>query len=145
MERCSGLCNASADCGAGFVCIRTPFVIGNGSVVEVGLCLAACAGDAICDPAGSGRLCQYDLAMGAEGILGHCDARREGAAVGQACDLSAMPAQTCGHGYCRRDPAGRYCTQGCGADADCLGGWICTPTPFNTQAGPFTVGICQRP
>jgi Notch-like protein len=145
MERCSALCDASAACGDAMACIRTPFVIGDGSVVEVGLCLAACGGDADCDPAGTGRLCQYDLATGAEGIIGHCDARREGAAVGQPCDLNAMPAQTCDHGYCRRDPAGRYCTQGCQDDGDCLAGWHCTPTPFNTDEGPFSVGMCQRP
>ena len=145
MDRCSQLCDTSASCGAGVACIRTPFTLSDGSQVDVGLCIAACHGDAECDLAGTGRVCQYDMGMTGEGILGHCDAPRQGAPVGQPCDLGAMPPLTCDHGYCRRDAVGRYCTQGCGVDADCPAAWHCQPSNFNTPDGPATIGICTRP
>jgi hypothetical protein len=145
LDYCSALCESSASCGPGFACIRTPFVTAGGVEVEVGLCLTACPGDAACAQDASGRVCQYGLAVGAEGIIGYCDAPRPGGAVGEACDLAARPPRTCDHGYCRGDALGRYCTQGCVADGDCPPDWTCTATPFDTEAGPFSVGICRRP
>ena len=141
-NHCSQLCGASEECPAGARCLRTPYVLENGMRVEIGLCLPGCTGDADCD---ANRVCQYDLAMLQEGLVGACDARRDGAAVGEPCNLGAMPPQRCDHAYCRRVGDERYCTQGCVTADDCLPTWTCEPQDFQTSAGPFSLGICQRP
>jgi len=144
--QCASLCGDTPECGAGFSCVRTPFVLGDRMQIEVGLCIAACTGDTDCSFAQSGLVCQYGLGQGAgEGFVGYCDVPRPGGRTGDVCDLSASPPLGCDHGYCRRDGRGRYCTQGCASANDCPAGWACTPNDFQTSGGVFTLGLCQRP
>ncbi len=139
LQECSQLCVTPDECPQGFNCALTPFVMGNGDAVDLGICLRGCGGDVDC---GEASICQYGLQADREAVVGYCDEPFDGVATGEFCDLGADPPIDCDHGYCRRDGEARYCTQGCAEDAHCPEGWACEQTPLRNS--DLSLGLCRR-
>ncbi|MCB9522077.1 MAG: hypothetical protein H6702_01690 [Myxococcales bacterium] len=139
---CGNLCRTPAECADGLVCVLTPFILGNGDDLELGLCLPGCTRDTQCSPDGS-LLCQYGRQGDRAAVIGYCDTPFPGGGVGEACDYFAEPPLTCAHGFCQFRDGNGYCANGCAGDEDCLDGWTCRLRPYG-NAG-LTIGLCDPP
>jgi len=136
---CTTLCEADADCEAGWACRgvdANPEAISTGGrsarvCVPVAGSGAACGhdedceGDEVCGPWLAGEV---GLPGGAVVARGQCQARDEdGARIGFRCD----DALDCGHGNgCVPDLGGELrCSAPCDGPSQCAGGMVCTDRP----------------
>jgi hypothetical protein len=138
---CGNLCRSPGECPDTQACTLTPFSLGNGERVELGLCLNQCTRDSQCSADGS-TLCQYGRQADRAAIVGFCDTPYPGAGLGAACDYLANPPQTCDHGFCNLASGAGYCTNGCVSNDDCQAGWTCRERAYGNQG--LMIGWCER-
>ena len=149
--KCSEVCAADADCGAGGACAIFTFCLTQEciSLANIPMCVysegshQACVNHASC-PAGETCTWYRDITDAVQKvcITENCaPADADCLAVGDPC---GTPPQECWGGLCVSHPLfGGYCSEPCDATTDCAGGMDCTPVHF--YDGPTTGGCFPTP
>ena len=137
---CSSLCQTPGECADGQVCSATPFSLGNGERLDLGLCLRECTRDAHCD--NPDLRCQYGRQADGARLVSYCDLPYPGAAVGEPCDPLDNPPRTCDHGFCNFRGGEGYCSAGCVSNDDCLPNWQCIERAYGAN---YRISLCEPP